>query len=315
MSCTRYALLVVAAALLLPSNAFAQFRIKLGKDFKPQIQFNPGRDHDDHDDHDDHRDDRRGGQHNDHQWHPHDNWHDNWHNGNVVRPKIHVVPQVAPQVIRPNATFVLKTSARAGHRSSYYCHGNRYYYVPPVTHGHVAPQPVVMAFGGFSHVDELATRFEFLANQLCLDLHYNYNHNYGFRQTYAEAYQIFDIAKFMHAAEHRQDRESLRAQLTGVDPLFHHIEDDVRGWSRHHRKQIGQGGIVTKLEEMEATLHHLMYDVGVHATPVGEQAPPPGGGYVEQAPPPAPVYNAPPTPTPAPINQPVAPPTLKSVLQ
>lgn len=124
-----------------------------------------------------------------------------------------------------------------------------------------------IAFGGFSHVDDLAARLEFLSNELCLDLYYNYTHNRGFDVTYAEAYQILEVAEFIHSLEHQHmDRVAIRNRLNGLDALFHHVQDDVRGWSRVHRRQVGTLGIIAKMDLMEATLHHLMNDVGVNAT-------------------------------------------------
>lgn len=298
MHSIRFLIAAAVAALFVVPEAEAQIRIRLGNDLKPRIDFQPDRDPDDHND--DHHNGNQGGQHRDRQWHPHDDWHNNWHNGNVVRPSVNVLPQV----VQPNSTFVLRGSNHAGHHGSYYCHRDKYYYVPRITPGHVAPQPVIVPFGACAHLDELASRIEYMANELCLDMHYNYQHNPGYRETYAEAYQLFQTAKTIRGFAYANDHLSVRTQLAGVDGLFHHIENDVRAWSRYHRRQIGQGGIATKLEVMESTLHHLMHDAGVHAGPVGEQAPPPEG-YVEQAPPPAP------TPTPAPA--PVGPITPKAV--
>ncbi len=190
------------------------------------------------------------------------------HGGNAHRNWDHIVPRY-----------------QTNHSGSYYSSGGRYYYAPQTAGIGQAPAPVAVQFGSFSHVDDLAVRLEGLTNELCLDLHYNYQHNHGFRETYAEAYQILQVAKFIHDAEHAQDRQAIAARLGGLDALFHHVEDDVRGWSRHHHRQIGSLGILTKMEYIESTLHHLMNDVGVQAAPQGpEQAPAPGG--VELAPPP-----------------------------
>ncbi|WP_425400989.1 hypothetical protein [Aeoliella sp.] len=295
--CTIPFALVAALAASIVTPAAAQIRIKLGDDFKPRIELKPddgGRnkvgDHRWRGD-DEHKDDghRRGGQ-------------ENW----VIRPgggnsKVQITPNIGGR----DATFVIRSGTSKGHHhGSYYCRGDKYYYVPWVDHSHhrhVEPQPVVIAFGGYSHVDELTLELETQMNNLCLDLHYNYQHNPGFHETYSEAYELFQTAKFILAAEHRNDRQAVRSRLGGMDALFHHVEGDVHGWSRHHQRQIGQSGLQAKFEQVEATLHHLMYDVGVHPTPVREEAPPPSG-YIEQAPPPA----APPTaPTPAP---PTAPP-------
>lgn len=70
-----------------------------------------------------------------------------------------------------------------------------------------------------------------------------------------------------------------------MDALFHHVQDDVRDWSRRHRRQIGQLGILSKMDMIESALHHLMNDVGVHEAGVPEPAP---GGIGERAPAPLP---------------------------
>ncbi len=137
------------------------------------------------------------------------------------------------------------------------------------------PAPANVAFGGFSHVDDLAARLEVLMNELCLDLYYNYSHNPGFHETYTEAYSLYQTSRYIHASEHNYDRDAIRQQLGGADALFHHIQDDVRGWTRIPRRQIGTLGILTKIEMTEDTLHHLMEDVGVMATPGLEEPPVP----------------------------------------
>ena len=89
--------------------------------------------------------------------------------------------------------------------------------------------------------------------------------------------------------EHQGDRDGLARTLGDLDPLFHHVQEEMAGWNRNERKTIGQLSIDDKMQQMEALLHHTLFDVGVrpqHDDQV-EQAPPPGGGGVEQAPPPS----------------------------
>lgn len=211
------------------------------------------------------------------------------HHDHVVQDRHgHVIGRYHHDVLHSNSTYIVPHSD-AHHHGTYYSQNGGYYYYPQTASaahvGH-SVQPVQVQFGSFSHVDDLASRLEILANEFCLDLHYNYSHNPGFAETYREAYQILEVARFIHAAEHQQDRQAIAARLNGLDSLFHHVQDDVRGWTRHHHRQIGALGILSKMDMIESTLHHLMNDVGVHATPVGnDQAPPPGGG-IGQAPPP-----------------------------
>lgn len=173
--------------------------------------------------------------------------------------------------------------------STYYTNNNVRYYHDH--HGGQVQRPTAMVFGAFSHSDELATRLEVLANEFCLDLHYNYRHNPGFAETYREAYNILQYSKDIHSEEHRGHKEDLMSLISKLDPLFHHVEEDVRTWSRDHHRQIGNLGIIDKMQQMESVIHHLLYDAGVepqhHGDHGQEQAPPPGGGP-EVAPPPAP---------------------------
>jgi len=174
---------------------------------------------------------------------------------------------------------------------TYYTYNDSHYYYPsqPVVTAQnaVPPQPVAIEFGSFAHVDDLAGRLEDIANQFCLDLHYNYQHNPGFAETYGEAYQILQAAQWAHAREHQQDREGLARTLGPMDDLFHHVQQDVQGWQRIHQRQVGALGIVDKMAQMESLIHHMMHEIGVRPTHDGgqEAAPPPGGGF-EQAPPP-----------------------------
>lgn len=150
-----------------------------------------------------------------------------------------------------------------------------------------APNPESITFGGCSHVVQLAARLEVLMNELCLDLYYNYNHNPGFQATYAEAYSLYSTAKFIHASEHNFDRTSVQRSLAGVDALFHHVQNDVQGWTRIPRRQVGTLGIIAKINLAEQTLHQLMQDVGVHTLPIHEEPPVPdfGGPAILSVPP------------------------------
>lgn len=157
----------------------------------------------------------------------------------------------------------------------------------------LAARPVEIQSGGYAHVDDLSGRLEVLANDLCLDLNYNYRHNAGFAETYREAYRILDTAKYIHAKDHQGDRVEVARRLDELDGLFHHVEGEVGSWSRRHYRQIRQGDAKTKLAIVEATLHHLMNDVGVEGSHgASEEAPTPA--EVEVAPPPAAVAVPPP---------------------
>lgn len=175
------------------------------------------------------------------------------------------------------------------HGGGYYLHNDVHYYVPvAVASAIVEPQPIVARFGGYSHVDDLSSRLETLANSFCLDLHFNYQHNPGFAETYREAYQILTTAKYIHGSEHAGDREAIRETVGRLDNLFHHVVDDVRPWTRHTHREIGLQTFGGKINEMEALIHHLMYDVGVKPAhdEASAQAPPPATGTPSPVPPP-----------------------------
>ena len=187
----------------------------------------------------------------------------------------HVIDDLFPH----DSTYIIP-QANGHNRGNYYVRDGGYYYIPHRTSDHQTHRPKQVTFGSFSHVHDLAIRFERLSNEFCLNLHYNYSRDPGFRETYREAYQMLQIAKYIHEADHELDRRAIRKQLSGVDQLFHHIQEDVRGWSRFHRGQIEHKEIVSQMTLIESTLHHLMNDVGVKPTPFRRQ----GADDVDQAP-------------------------------
>jgi hypothetical protein len=173
----------------------------------------------------------------------------------------------------------------------YYVEKGHEYYMPASPQGsgvHVVAKPAIVEFGGFARYQDLSGRLETLSNELLVDLHHNYNHNPGFKETYREAYQLLEVAKYVHAADHNRDGAEMREKLAQMDPLFHHLQSDVQGWSRIHSKQVGTLGVAAKLEMIEATLHHLMHDVGVPENAVAAPQPVKSQPLVvEQAPPPS----------------------------
>lgn len=281
MNVSRIALAVAATLLALPQDASAQLRRysnQIGR-----IINNAQQHHHHNNNHSSHHNHYNPGYHIDH--------HDH-----IVRDSHgHVIGRYHHDVVHQNSTYIVPH--HGNHHDTYHVHNGHYYYTPrtaSVGTTRVVTKPVQVQFGSFSHVDDLASRLEELSNEFLLDLHYNYSHNHGFRETYAEGYQLLQVAKFIHDAEHAHDRAAIRSKLNGMDALFHHLQDDVRGWSRHHHRQIGQLGILSKMNMIESTLHHLMNDVGVEQAPppaaVGGQAPPPGGIG-------APLTTAPPPPS------------------
>lgn len=201
----------------------------------------------------------------------------------------HVIGRYHDDVIHQNSRYIVPHTSHSAHHGTYYSSNGSYFYAPHTASSrgsHGVHEPTRVQFGGFAHVDDLAARLETLGNEFCLDLHYNYSHNKGFRETYGEAYQILQVFQFILAAEQQRDRKAIGARLGGLDKLFHHVQNDVREWTRHQHRQVGQLGTLSKMEMIESMLHHLMNDVGVRPTQGLEQAPPPDGAP-EQAPPPS----------------------------
>lgn len=208
--------------------------------------------------------------------------HHNWH---------HVVPH------RP---------AHHGHQArigAYYTIGQTHYYTPspivPIVTMTTTPsapppqvieaqKPVELSFGGFSRIEDLAGRLAFEANLLCLDMHYNYRHNKNFAEAYREAYGILQAAKYVEGREHQGNRDLIRARMMEVDKLFHHVQGEMRAWTRAVAKPIGPDELPEKQASVEAVLHHLCFDAGVkpHEQPA-EAAPAPAIPN-EVAPPPPP---------------------------
>lgn len=176
---------------------------------------------------------------------------------------------------QPGSRYVVQSYNNRG--GSYYYQNNGYYY-------NAGGRNVKVTYGGFSHVDELCVRLESLANSFCLEIYYNYSRNPGFDDTYREAYEILEIAKYIHEEEHHGHRDEIAKELGGLDSLFHHVEDDVAHWHANRGHHHHHGHLSKKdqlVEEMESVIHHLMNDVGVKSrnapVPVRGGAPAPRG--------------------------------------
>lgn len=226
--------------------------------------------------------------------------HDNGHGRVTPWNQSHVI--VSPQgqhVTSHHEDYRHVIPSQHNNHGTYYTNNDTHYYykAPPVAfHPGVQVamrpatpvQPTALQFGSFSHVDDLSGRLATLANEFCLELHHNYGHNPGFAPIYAEAYRILQAAKYAHGNEHQGDRAALTRTLSEIDPLFHHVQSEMANWERQERRAIGQVTVADKVQQMEALIHHTLFDIGVKPQhdEQAEQAPPPGGGGVEQAPPP-----------------------------
>ncbi|MDA0284897.1 MAG: hypothetical protein O3B13_05230 [Planctomycetota bacterium] len=133
-------------------------------------------------------------------------------------------------------------------------------------------------FGARHHVDTLADRLRREANTVCWEMHDNYQHERGFRETYREMYSVLQDAIHIHDLAHddvhgRTNNEDHIAQdLHDMDKLFHHIEEDIEHWSSRNRYH--SHDLIYRMERLETTLHHLMKDYGVRSN---QPAPKPSG--------------------------------------
>ena len=155
-----------------------------------------------------------------------------------------------------------------GQSGTYYTNQNSHYYTPvqPPRRSGRSPgvqNPVKLEFGAFRHHEELAARLETLTRELCLDLHHNYQGNRGFDDVYGEAYRLMQAAKSLHSNEHRGDHKAMQRIAPRFDSLFHHVQRELHGWRSGDHRNIGQMNTHARMEEMEAVIHHLMYDLGV----------------------------------------------------
>ncbi len=169
-------------------------------------------------------------------------------------------------IIRPGYQYIVPHRG-ARHHGTYYQNNGRYYYYPqtynarPAQHLNTRAQQIV--FGSFSRTEDLGSRLESIANDFCLELHANYQHNRNFDEVYREAYQILQTAKYIHKEDHDRHRAEVAREVSKLDDLFHHVQDEVSRWRSdrdHHDRSMG---IQSHLALLESTIHHLMNDVGV----------------------------------------------------
>lgn len=161
--------------------------------------------------------------------------------------------------------FVVPSFGQVG---TFYTYKNTQYYTPyqaqqPAGRPLPVQSPEALEFGQFKHHDQLAVRLVALTKDLCLDLHHNYQENQGFDETYGEAYQLLQTARFLHGKEHQGDHQAMQRVLPELDGLFHHVQADIQSWRSMDRRNVGQLSLPAKMEEMEAVIHHLMFDMGV----------------------------------------------------
>lgn len=228
--------------------------------------------------------------------------HGGGHHGGGHHGGGHVIGHHGSHWGHSNWNYVVPSHGHHGHHrhGTYYVQGGGYYYTPttvvrPVVYSGMATpavqqtvmKPVQLEYGSFAQCSDLTGRLEAETNNLCLDLHYNYQANPGFAQLYREAYQIYQEAKHIHASEHVGNQEEIRRRVSDIDRQFHHIQGKLASLNRQHYRQVTEGGVQQKASSVEAILHHLAYTVGVEPHTAEQEVAPPPGGTLEVAPPPA----------------------------
>lgn len=184
----------------------------------------------------------------------------------------YIIGRYAYNIITPGAFFVVPHYGMT-YPGSYYVVDNNYYYYPQTvstdTTYYESTQPVQLVFGGFGYVDDLSGRLAFYLNELCVDLHHNYSHNPNFNETYRGAYELLQTAKYIHDNQSVLPREEIVAQVTGMEGYLYYLYDELSTWTRVERQTVGTLGLQSRLDLIEATLQHLMYDVGIKPETVG----------------------------------------------
>lgn len=198
---------------------------------------------------------------------------------NQYSPLASLIIQQIPEASRILAPGVV------GNQGAFYQHNDRYYYYPNnggsfngvqqvggtysqgsqnVDFG--SPQsttPVQLQFGGFVYAEQLAQTLPVVVNDLCLDMHYNYRGAHNFDSTYRTAYGLLTETKSLRQAQQENNRDAVKHHLVNVDQLLHQVNEQTRGWVRNQQRQIGEMGLITKLEISGNIIHHMMYDVGL----------------------------------------------------
>lgn len=130
---------------------------------------------------------------------------------------------------------------------------------------------VPVEFGGYQFVSDLAPAFAPVANELALELHYNYRNNPNFNQVYRDAYSVLTEARALEQAQQRGDREQVQQHLIAANRNLNQVMTATENWQRSHQKQIGEAGLETKLQMTADMLNHMMYDIGIRQEQVAGQ--------------------------------------------
>jgi hypothetical protein len=155
------------------------------------------------------------------------------------------------------AKYVVPQSGRF--EGSYYVSNGKHYFRSASTR---YSRPQVVNRGSNAHVGDLIRRLEYETRLLCLDMADNYSHNREYAHTYQNAFELWEHTVEIKQHYQSSNRATMTAMVRELDSLFQPVRRDVIGWSRHQKKQRGEGGIYTKIDRTESLIHHLNNDVG-----------------------------------------------------
>ncbi|VAX39147.1 hypothetical protein MNBD_PLANCTO02-639 [hydrothermal vent metagenome] len=178
-----------------------------------------------------------------------------------------VIGQYRQDTIPHDSTYIVP-HVNKQYNGSYYVQDDNYYYSPQTgdfgdTHGRQR-QAQRVRFGGFTQTEDLSGRLLSALKNLRLDLHRNYSENHGFKKIYDETAHVLESAKYIHDADHQKDRHAIQGKLTQLDKQFHHIQNELRDWKQGRRQEdVGRFGLLSKMDQIQVTIHHLMNDSGV----------------------------------------------------
>ncbi|MEZ6058319.1 MAG: hypothetical protein R3C01_16590 [Planctomycetaceae bacterium] len=118
------------------------------------------------------------------------------------------------------------------------------------------------------------------ANQLGLDMYYNYQHNAGWADTYRLTFALVQTTKAMQANDYRGDSVAVAQRLREMDQIVQDVRLSVRGWTRRDVRSFGNSGLSDKIDTVDNMVIDLMQQLGVRplattATRIEEAPAPP----------------------------------------
>ena len=117
--------------------------------------------------------------------------------------------------------------------------------------------------GTFTNTEEFALQLQSAANDLLLDMHFNYSHNRQFAATYQKTYTLLEAAQRVRKAAQTNRREEINPTLKDLDGLAYRLQADIRNWNCRPKYRCGKGSLNQKLSTVQWSLADLMHNVGV----------------------------------------------------